>query len=126
MRVYGFKVVNDGIFHRVIDIQCQLLLLEDVNTDGGTNVLIQTLKLRNEKMWYIKRKYMSEKGSFACVFLTTEELLKLWDSDKKRLQFQITCKHALSGFSRVFTSTYYTKTSIKNGKFAFGDSFKIA
>lgn len=124
--VYGFKVINKAWIHKAVDVQCELLLLEDVNTDGGTNVFLQTLKLRYDKTWYVNRRFMSEKGTFACVFHTQEDLPSIWNSDNKRLQFQLICKHSLSGFSKVFAMTYYTKgPCIKRGKFKFGNSFKI-
>lgn len=35
-------------------------------------------------------------------------------------------RHSLSGFSKVFNQTFYTKEAyIKAGKFRFGDSFEV-
>ncbi len=125
--VYGFKVINDTLFHKVIDVKVELLLLEDVNTAGGTNVFLQSLKLRKDQIWYIKSKQSKEKGAFAFVFYTEENLGAIWTKEHQRIQVQLYCKHSLSGFSKVFAETYYTKKScIYNGKFKFGDSFNIS
>lgn len=124
---YGFKVINDTPFHRVIDVKIELLLLEDVNTAGGTNVFLQSLKLRKDQVWHIKSKQAKERGAFAYVFFTEEDLETSWTKHHQWIQVQLFCKHALSGFSKVFIQTYYTKNScIFNGKLKFGDSFKIS
>jgi len=124
--VYGFKIINRTWFYRVLDIRCELLLLEDVNSHGGTNIFLQTLSLRKDQAWYIKRRFFVPDGEYALVLHSEDDLIKIWDSYNKRLQFQLICKHSLSGFSKSFVMTYYHKdTNIKKGKFRFGDSFEI-
>lgn len=124
---FHFKVINKTWFNRVINVKCELLLLQDVNVDGGTNVAIITIPLVTDQTWYIKRRCLSEKGSYAAIFSTTENLDERWSNpNTQRLQFQLICKHALSGFSKVFAFTYYRKQAcIVNGAFAFGDTFRI-
>ena len=60
------------------------------------------------------------------MFRTNEDLDEIWKSDTRSLHVYVIAKHSLSGFSKVFVKTYYTKgTSIESGRFEYGNSFKI-
>lgn len=50
-----------------------------------------------------------------------KELLK----NNKVIVFQICCKHSLSGFSTVFEVKYHDASTVKDGKFKWGNNFEI-
>ena len=35
--IYAFKIINRTWFYRVLDVKCELMLVETVNTPGGSN-----------------------------------------------------------------------------------------
>ena len=101
-------------------------MLQEYNVQKGKNVRQTGIKLIHDFAWHIDSNFYNKKATYALIFYTKEDLEAKWDSSRISFQLQLIAKHALSGFSRVFTQTYYTKeNSIKNGMFEWGNSFNV-
>jgi hypothetical protein len=61
-------------------------------------------------------------------FAIDEDLETKWThGDISHLRFQIYAMHSLSGFGRAFEQKYYQKrSSIEDGDFEFGNSFRVS
>jgi len=123
---YHFKVINKSWF-KVFDVKVQLSMLEEYNVQKGQNVRQAKIKLVHDYSWHIDSNFRNKKATYALIFYTREDLEAKWDSSRISFQLKIIAKHALSGFGKVFTQTYYTKGNyIKNGMFEWGNSFNIS
>lgn len=68
---------------------------------------------------------LKSRTDYAVQFFTQEDCRTILDSNEKYIQFQITAKHSLTGFSKVRTMKYAHVSKVENGSFLSGNSFEI-
>jgi len=124
--IYRIKVINKTR-HSIINIKAQLHLVTPIVVPGG--ILLKTKEIplkRSEVMCLEKFDPKDEQAKYAFRFVTYEDIEKSWSDDKRSfLRFRIVATDSISGFSKVFTKDYHTKSLIKEGEFEYGASMEI-
>lgn len=125
--VYAFKVINSGK-RDVIGIRGELLLIEPHVVKGGIGKNILQFDLVRDQWFYLPPvKTISDDIITSYEFITFDQLEEEWSKKKNSyLQFRIYAQDAFSGFSKVFSQTYYSSgNTIHNGRFAIKESMEI-
>jgi len=124
---YLFKVVNNTDCE-IFDLKVELTLLRPFNSQTGKNIKSQDIKFVDANFYYLRKKNLSDEYNLhALIFRTTENLEEIWGEDEnhKELRLTVIGKHSLSGFNKVFTHTFLTKSCIVNKKFNAGDDIGV-
>ena len=130
-KIYKIKFYNASIF-KAFDVRFELLscsTYEATKNTEGVNVLNSRIILANNEFLFISKHASSKNAKYAdnCVLVSVKEadLLEIISKENSYLEFRITLKHGFSNLSGTFRQKYRTKDCIENGKFEFGNSFKI-
>lgn len=125
---YLFKIVNKTDCE-IFDLKVELTFLKPFNSNTGKNIKSKDIKFVDANFYYLRKKDNKDTyNQHALIFRTTENLDELWGEDENHKELRITVigKHSLSGFNKVFTHTYLTKTSIVNKTFNSGDDVGVS
>jgi hypothetical protein len=123
---YTIKVINKSFFS-MYDVDLYLALVTQSNVGNGTNVIKRDIVLTSKHLSHIPCKRKSMKNAeYAFLVNTYEDLDKIWQGDQVKIVFELSARHSLSGFSRVFVKEYGDKDiHLAHGKFHYGDSLEI-
>jgi hypothetical protein len=122
---YAVKVVNSSR-RSATEIRARLALVQKLEVGGGLiNQTDDFLLVKNEVFelpgWNAKR---TEDSAFR--FITYDDIEPNWKGSNY-IEFSISAKDSLSGFSRVYSRQYYLKRDVmKDGTFEIGESMRIA
>ena len=124
---YILKVINRTP-REVIDIRCELTLMTPTNVTHGVIISATHLNLRKSYSFHLEKYDKKDKDAkYAARYVTYENLESKWPDDKvSYLQLRILAKDSLSGFSKFFSQSFYTKEScLVKGSHKFGDSLDV-
>lgn len=126
-KCYIIKVIN-RTWGRIYDLHAQLVHITLENVNGGQNVVAKKLTLLKDHIWSanrIKNLKNDPNAEFAVLFVCIDDLDEIWVNNTM-IEFRIMSKHGFSGFSRIHKKRYFLlKSTIKDGSFTFGNSFRI-
>lgn len=125
---YLFKIVNNTDCE-IFDLKVELTLLQPYNSETGKNIKAKDIKFVDANFYYLRKKDPKDVYNLhALIFRTTEDIENLWGQDENHKELRITVigKHSLSGFNKVFTQTFLTKSKIVNKKFNAGDDIGVS
>lgn len=125
--VYWFKYVNKTDYP-IYNVQVEAYFLTPIGSDGGTNLKITDLNVKHTTYTHVPCKKKDDKNAQHAVQVRClDDISGTWINQSSYLRFDVTAKHELSGFSKVFSKEFHNKnTSIKSGTFKFGDDLTIS
>ncbi|MEX2574899.1 MAG: hypothetical protein WD317_11405 [Balneolaceae bacterium] len=124
--IYLFKIINKSWFFCLYNIEVSLSLVRKETVEGGINSRFDPLLIKKNRITQIPNLRSNGDDAFFAQILTSKERLSLLLSSNDRyLELQIMARHALSGFSKVFTKRYHTPSCVVRGKFVHGNDFSI-
>ena len=123
---YYFKIVNMSLFI-AYDIKVELAeVVKYPIPPGKTNKRQTDLSLVLDNFLYLppyRPLWFRGTADHAVTFRTTENLIKILSDDQKSIEINISLKHGLTGFSKVYKYEYCDISEIKEGRFAYGTKF---
>jgi hypothetical protein len=124
--VYSIKIINSGK-RDVVAIRAELLMIEPQVVHGGIGKNILQIPLVRDE-WFLLEpisKNDDDFGSFE--FITTENIDEEWGlRPNAYLLFRVHAQDSISGFSKIFSTKYYSRSDIVQGRFAKGASMLIS
>ena len=125
--VYALKVVNSGR-RDAIEIQGELLMIEPQVVGGGVGRNILQVPLVRERWFQLNpAAEVGEKFGASFEFVVTTNLEEEWMKHKNSyLLFRVHARDAMSGFSRVFSTAYYSQSDIIAGRFGAGATMAVS
>lgn len=124
--IYLFKIVNNSWFFSLYNLEVSLFVVRKETVEGGINSRFDRLNIKKEKITRIPNKSSDKSDAFYAQILTSSEPLYSHLRRKDNyIELQIMARHALSGFSKVFTQPFHTQSCVSEGEFAHGDNFSI-
>ncbi len=128
---FSVKIYNNSSFFDAIDLKVELCMIEPYGAPGGQNIRITPIILKSDKSMilpHLRSSMGKDNAQYAWQINVKNDLRKIWDegSEGARLEFSISAKHGLSGFTKVLVEVYNDRESvIEKGKFKFGKSMEI-
>lgn len=128
---YRFKFYNISMFGAVNVLPSLVYGKPTEEGDENINFAYEEINLTKKESFYIppfKKTNSKTKRAPHCITIgieqgvTLEEMIKIYGNV---LVFRVTLTHQLTNISTTITKTYNRKDIIKNGKFAFGNTFEI-
>ena len=127
--VYAIKVINKSCLFTLCDVHVELTLIRNSSAPSGLNVAFKAIEMKNSRIWFIDRRPIigkSKNATYAIIFKTLDDLNDEWEDSVLYAQFKVIAKHGLSGLPKVKMEQYHDKkTSIKEGRFKYGNTFEI-
>lgn len=126
--LFFIKFYNTSRFYPIHEIKVEAELLEYSSTKGGKLLKSHKLNFRREPPLNVPRfNKKDENATYAVCLSMKDNLDELWSSNMHQLRLVISCKHYISGFTRVFIKEYHTKEhTLTKGKFEFGKSLNVS
>lgn len=124
---YGFKIINKSFFS-VYDITAEASYFTVLQGENKIiNKVYSNIPLKKSHVSSIKRRRLINKeyGDNCIQFFTYENLSNAMDSQKKYIQFQVTCRHGLTGLSKVSAIEFVRCSDIQDGAFLSGNHHGI-
>lgn len=136
--LYVFKIVNKSPFFKVYDVTLKVYAKKIVASSNGEDEEIGEVKLRmdyqrilhrfNTKHYFQEfingKKRLKSRTDYAAQFSTFIDLSDTL-TQGKYIEIEVYAKHALTGFSKIFTTKYKHPNNIVKGSFCSGNTFKI-
>ena len=124
--IYSIKVVNRGS-RDVVRLSAELLMVEPQVVKGGIGKKILQFALSKNE-WFALTPTTEHDGEAAFEFITNEKIEFEWEQrPNSYLIFRVYAQDSLSGFTKVFSNKYFSKTDdIIVGRFGFGASMEIS
>ena len=123
---YLFKVINKSFFP-LFDLKVSLIKLVPFVAEGGTNFRTFEIKLRVVNLGFISGfRFRDTEAKYATIFVTNEDLEEILNDDQSKILLSITCRHGLSGLSKIVTQEFTSISKIKDGYFVFGNNTNIS
>ncbi len=124
---FGFKIINRSFFS-VYDITAEASYFTVMQGENNIiNKVYSNIPLKKSHVSSIKRRRLINKeyGDNCIQFFTYEDLGLAMNSQKKHIQFQVTCRHGLTGLSKVNTREFVRSSDIQDGSFLSGNHHGI-
>lgn len=125
--VYAIKVINRGK-RDVVSIRADLVMYEPKIVQGGESYNILEIPLERNDIFQLPplgHKKSRPTGIFE--FITYKDIEAVWSNhDNSYISFRIIGQDSLSGFSKVFSSEFWSQKVIEAGRFGAGDDMKIS
>ncbi len=139
VRLYLFKVINKSCFFKVYDVKVVAHAVTPQKNFNGSNTILSAIPIQFNAISMIQtfnvKHYFQDilrgmgtltgRTDYAIKFFTITDCKTILRTNEKHIQFQITAKHSLTGFSKVETMKYSHVLKIENGSFLSGNSFAI-
>jgi hypothetical protein len=138
LRIYTFKVINKSLLFKLYDVKVMAYICEVLpNTNGddihATNIKLlgtetRTLATFNRRHFFqnilLGDSLLKSRTDYAAQF-STEANLKTVLKNNTYIKCEVLAKHALTGFSKVFTREFKHESKIIDGTFLSGNSCEI-
>jgi hypothetical protein len=128
---YRFKFYNNSKFGAVNVLPSLVYGIPTEEGDENINFAYEEINLTKKESFYIppfKKTNKSTRRAPHCITIGIQEGVELEELIKHYgnvLVFRVNLTHQLTNISTTITKTYNRKDIIKNGKFAFGNTFEI-
>lgn len=129
---YQFKFINESIFE-AYDLSLELLSIEEydaTSTNEGVNTIAEDIKLTNHSWFFVPRKKLVNKNTRYAPHCVT---VRVKDTDisqilksNKHLELRIVLKHGFSNLTALKIQKYKSLRCLVDGRFEFGNTFKIS
>lgn len=120
---YGFKIINKTFF-TVYDINAEAHYFTIFQGENNViNKVYDNISLKKSKVSSIKRRrlFNTAYGDNCLQFFTYDDLEIGMNGNKKYIQFQVTCRHGLTGLSKVHSKEFVKSSDIREGSFISGN-----
>lgn len=128
---FCFKILNKSK-HTAFDIRLELCLLKRIAVGAGLMDTRRTpLKLKRDFISHLEKRISNKKiktvsfAHHALIFRTFEDLDKILNDENHCIELQVSLRHGLTGLGKVFKQEF-TKSSLSNRSFAYGNSLDLA
>lgn len=123
---FVFKIVNKSWLFSANDVHVQLFHATFYNVADGRNIRFEEIDLRKSRSKSICGKcFKRSEAGYAHLFATNENIRNVFNNNSDYLMLQVSSKHSLSGFSKMYQKDFYHANCISRGTFAFGDKYKV-
>lgn len=136
--LFIFKIINKSPFFKVYDITLKVYSKKIVPSPNGEDEETSEIELRMGYQRILHRfnvrhyfqdsingkKRLKTRTNYAAQFSTFTDINEIL-LQGKFIEIEVYAKHALTGFSKIFTTEYKHPNNIVKGSFCSGNSFKI-
>jgi hypothetical protein len=122
---FAFKILNDSRWSAV-DLEIELSCITPITISNGTALAHEVLPLKKNSLFELpgySKKDIDAK--YALRFTTYVDLTSVCKSQSEYLLVKIKARHAISGFTKVFTHKFSPKHVVKKGRHEFGKGLDI-
>jgi len=116
IKFFKIKAVN-WTFANLYEVKIQLNLVTSYGDGNGTfSVRYTNIPFKKDQFLYIPSMLLPagrKHAEYAQIFISYEDIDKIWEKDSQYLEFSMVAKHGFSGFNKVIKKQFTDKDVIK-------------